>query len=554
MSRTGHQTSHDPETAQAASILVNITNQPPTSSSSSFINRNVTNPGSSGGNRENSGHADQVNNSLDLPPVEAGSNNPFLPPSTPTTTTREIRQLIRSSFTTGPLSADEINQLHEALAHKDLSFTPVNTTPSQKRKYPATTRSPDIRKPDKNPTIDQFFKPSPRSQNPFKSGLMGLLSDVNQMQSIMCNTASISANNPNPLNNRGQDITQATIPVYLQSPSRGPPTSQALQQPQTSLVQQTVVPKQVNQITARLKHVTFQETPQPTNTNIDDTFLSLQERLEIIPSALVPWRQSRSFLSAEAKARVRAEFVEALAETNAIPGWALGTDPLPGFADQFLEAILTLKRAQALELLQVVKTELQRLATKHHETGEACKMTCQFIYGNNVDGWQKANELLTKVIEADKAKCMSALQKREGTIRQNLVDDETLKKHLLEGPRNTNNRRPPANRNRRSRSRSPATTRGRGRGRNPRQQPPNARPGTGPNAQNQNTRMRSRSNDKVIRYNRDNNNSRARSPQSGPNTRSTNSLWNEEAPRSRKPFRLNTEEEAIIKALRQNKN
>jgi hypothetical protein len=551
MSRPGQQTVPDTEVVtvqqQPAPILVNVTNQPSIPGFPGLSNSNEATPGTSG--RENRVPPDQVNRFLDLSPDKAGRTNPFLPPFTPPTTTRQMRQVIRSSVPTGPLTASEIYELHEALAQKELSFTPVNTTPSQKRKYPATTRSPDIRKPDKNPTIDQYFKPSPQGQNPFKSGLMGLLSEVKQMQSIMCNTANISAltSNAQPPNTRGLNTTL--------SPSRGP--SNLANQPNNNqvVVQTTNVPtQQIHKITTRLKHVTFQETNPLENTNDDNMSLSLQERMEIMPSALVPWRQSRSFLSAEAKARARADFVEALAETNAIPGWALGTDPLPGFADQFLEAILSLKRVQALELLQVVKTELQRLAAKHHETGEACKMTCQFIYGNNAEGWQKANELLTKVIESDKSKCLAALQKRESTIRQNLIDDEKLKTHLLEGPRNTNNRRPPANRNRRSRSRSPATTtRGRGRGRNSRQSPSD-RPGPRPNAQNQNTRMRSRSNDRVIQYKRDNNQSRARSPQNGPDTRSTNSLWNDNATRSRKPFRLSAEEEAVIKALRQNKN
>jgi hypothetical protein len=163
--------------------------------------------------------------------------------------------------------------------------------------------------------------------------------------------------------------------------------------------------------------------------------VSLQERLEILPAALVPWRQSRSFLFAEAKARARADFVETLAESGTIPSWAYGIEPLPGFVEQFLDEILSLKRIQAIELLQLVKQQLQTLAVKHHETGVACQMTCQFIYGDNVAGWQAANNLLTKIIDADKAKCRASLQKRETTTRQALVDDESIKTHLLEGPR-----------------------------------------------------------------------------------------------------------------------
>jgi hypothetical protein len=283
----------------------------------------------------------------------------------------------------------------------------------------------------------------------------------------------------------------------------------------------------------------------------------LQERLEILPAALLPWRQSRSYLSAEAKARTRAEHVEVLAETGKIPGWALGTEALPGYVELFLDQILTLKRMQALELLQLVKDELLKQSTRHGETGQACLMTCQFIYGENNDGWKKAKELLSKIVGADRAKCIAALQKREEYIRQHAVDDETLKKSLMEGPRTT--RRTP---NTRSRSRSPVAAnrgRGRGRGRGARRPSPANRPSSNANnappGRGRSQGKRSRSNDRTVQFSRDNNHSRARSPQGGPDVRSTNSLWNDnrQAPQSRRPFKLSSEEQAIIKALRQNK-
>jgi hypothetical protein len=426
-------------TYSLASILANVTQAINNTGQQNQINgqnQNAINPGAPAPpNREGNNSADQVIPHLDL--VNSTSSFYQAVLNSPSTTTRQIRQLFRSSNFTGPLTASEIKELHESLLNKDLSFTPVNTTPSQKRKNPATTRSPDGRPVKLNyPTIDQYFSPTSRNTTPntVRTGLFTLLSEVQQIQSIMVNTAAISLPNTNHNSSTPPRVTPSTTTPRLT-------TSVANSQPDSSINNNTLsnppvcttpVTTQsqsslVSQITNKMKHVRFQDQPTPENTNHDDLLLSLQERLEILPAALVPWRQSRSFLSAEAKARARADFIDTLAESGTIPGWAYGIEPLPGFVDQFLDQILSLKRMQAIELLQLVKQELQRLAVKHHETGVACQMTCQFIYGNDGEGWQAANTLLNKIIDADKAKCMANLQKRETTTRQSLVDDDTIK-------------------------------------------------------------------------------------------------------------------------------
>ena len=183
-------------------------------------------------------------------------------------------------------------------------------------------------------------------------------------------------------------------------------------------------------------------------------------------------------------------------------------------------------------------------------------MTCQFIYKDDEAGWTKAKDLLSKLIGSDRAKCITALQKRATFLQQNAIDDATLKQHLLDGPRNTHR----ANTNR-QRSRSPATSRSgtsqTSRRRSPAttntsdQRPPSGR-GRGRGGQ----RSRSSSRSRVLQFSRENNNSRARSPRASNDVRSSNSLWNEQSStsRPRKALQLSKEEQAIISALRNTKS
>ena len=189
-------------------------------------------------------------------------------------------------------------------------------------------------------------------------------------------------------------------------------------------------------------------------------------------------------------------------------------------------------------------------------------MTCEFIYKTDSASWNKAKDLLSKLVGSDRAKAITSLKKREDFLKDKPVTDEQIKGLLLDGSRNT--RRNTTSRNARSRSptnkrESRTSPKRRSPRRKPQSENTDARPptgrGRGRGGQN---RSRSSSRSRVLQFSRDNYNGKARSPRNSPNARSYNSLWNENAqakPQNRgKSLKLNTEEEAIIKALRNSKN
>ena len=300
--------------------------------------------------------------------------------------------------------------------------------------------------------------------------------------------------------------------------------------------------------------------------------MSLQERLEVLPAALVPWRQARSFLSAQAKAEARAEHLDQLAHSDNIPGWALGLEPLPGYLDRDIAEIIRYKRMHAIETLKHTRDLLQTKAREHGVTGRAQLITCQIIYKDQDAAWNQAKDLLSQLVGNDRAKCITALKKRTEYLMEHPLSEDAISKQLLEGSRNGSRRQPPRNR---SRSRSPGQNQENRRpnnrsntasssttsrdnttsSSNADSRPPSGR-GRGRGGQRPRSNSRSRN---VLQFSRNNFNGRARSPQTTGDTRSTNSLWNEDnrgrpAPQrqrnSGRNLNLTPDEAALVRAFR----
>jgi hypothetical protein len=322
-------------------------------------------------------------------------------------------------------------------------------------------------------------------------------------------------------------------------------------------------------------------TSQATSTNICEThttndfpILSLQEKLEVLPQALLPWRQARSLLSAQAKAEARATHLDQIKQAGLIPKWALGLDPIPGYLEPETEALVNLKKHHAIEIVQASRDMLLGRARTHSTTGRASLITCEILYKDNLDEWTRAKDLLAQLVGSDRAKCVTTLRSRLDSLAENQDLDDEIKTSLLEGPR-TSGRRPAPLRPR-NRSRSPIKTRNSSKPRQARQtgrpaaniqnrqsksNQENRAPSTAPRNTNQ-SKGKSLANGKgrpkntVLQFSRDNFNGRQKSPQSSPNVRSTNSLWNEyNAPRpkrqqSRKTFNLTSAEQALVQAFR----
>lgn len=226
------------------------------------------------------------------------------------------------------------------------------------------------------------------------------------------------------------------------------------------------------------------------------------------------------------------------------------------------------------------QSETYSRARSHSTTGRASLITCEILYKEDPEGWQQAKGLLSQLIGTDRAKCQTALNKRAEYQSLHPVTDETISNVISNGPRASAPRNSQRNR---SRSRSPASSRntasnpGTNSSRRPLANRPqnttaattqsNTKPdiprqsrGRGRGRTNNRSRSSSRSRDGILLFSRDNNNSRQRSPRNSPNTRSFNSLWNENdryqnrRASQRRNLNLTEAETALVNAFRSRNN
>jgi hypothetical protein len=283
------------------------------------------------------------------------------------------------------------------------------------------------------------------------------------------------------------------------------------------------------------------------NTN-DLLSVSFQERLEVLQEALLPWRQARSLLAAQAKAEARAEHLDLLKNAGLLPAWALGLDNIPGYLEPEIDRIIDLKKHHAIEVLQTSRDLLLSRARTHATTGRASLITCEILYKDDKASWAQARDLLAQLVGTDRSKCATSLRNRLDSLRDNPIPTDDIRASLIDGPRLTS-RRPI--RSTRNRSRSPVKTRASSRpaqnnqnNRNNINKRPNyTRGNENVNPSNAGKSNQLRNNQpkntyqgrEVLTFSRSNFNGRNRSPQSSPDVRSHNSLWNEyDAPRTSK--------------------
>jgi hypothetical protein len=245
----------------------------------------------------------------------------------------------------------------------------------------------------------------------------------------------------------------------------------------------------------------------------------LQHRLDVRPEALIPWRQARSFLSAQSKAECRADHLEALRTSGRVPRWAVGLEPLPGFLDRELTQLVEQRRHHGIEMLLMARDLLRSRARQHSNTGRAALMTSEILYREDPEGWEKAKDLLAQLVGTDRSRCQIALNKRAEYLSSHPVSDEDVRKLLVEGPRPQSTTRPSRPR---SRSRSP---RARNNNRRNNSNPPrtNAQPSTSTSTSNsrerepKDTRGRSKN---------------SKNKKSGSSTRTTNNATTSSSTRS----------------------
>ena len=317
-------------------------------------------------------------------------------------------------------------------------------------------------------------------------------------------------------------------------------------------------PKYLKTLTNNVERST-PETPQESertynsNANVTDqsSILSLQNRLDILPEALLPWRQARSFLSAQAKAECRADHIDQLRTTGRTPPWALNLEATPGFLDRELESLVDLKRTHGSEVLRLAKDLLLSRARVHGNTGRASLLTCEILYRDVPESWEGAKDLLAQLVGSDRAKCQTSLTRRSEYLATHPVSDSDISTLMRNGP-TAPSRRPVT----RSRSRSPRrarspTTRRDGPSRRPLAPRDNKRPAQNTSAPKDTNTFRQPKDNKGKAKNRGTNRSRG-NQSAGPSNSENRSNQNRQS-RARRDLDLTKAEQDLINAFR-NKN
>ena len=258
---------------------------------------------------------------------------------------------------------------------------------------------------------------------------------------------------------------------------------------------------------------------------------SLQDQLEIPAQFLETWRRTRGHMSSEAKALARAQHLTRLADNDSIPAWSVGMDILPGFLQPVIQDLTQLRHMQALELLRSANESLVTKATEHSVQGRACRTTLELLYGEDIVGLNRALGKIHTLVNRDRDDCIALLARRRELLTANPIADSLIEENLstLSVPVLRNRSRSPRSH---QQNNPPARGRGRGRGRGytpssysgevssntrqPRSRGTGAPRGRGnsprgrANSRSRPTqsRARSNSNDRVLQFDRTNNNSR----------------------------------------------
>ena len=163
--------------------------------------------------------------------------------------------------------------------------------------------------------------------------------------------------------------------------------------------------------------------------------LKTKEKKEVLPAAKDLWRQAKNASSFEAKCYLRADHLEELIDEGIVPNWSLYLEPLPEYVDPIPQAILDLKLAQSTQLMQAIADHLRSQATVSSAKSDALMETVARIYESDPEGLQQARSDANELIEKDKAKTKSDLERfKRKYQRDNLSNPVDLSDILKYGP------------------------------------------------------------------------------------------------------------------------
>jgi len=479
--------------------------------------------------------ASNLATSISVPGTPATDNNVATPTSTDQNTPTD--QITMQKNTDTPNSVDQITPTDKTTLHNNNIASPTVTSqaivaigppsstgqPRQIKIKSNLPSQPKIRsfmaKIDQPPAKKQKRKRSsstsgelhphnlPTDPTSTSDILRSILSDVdNTIQTLSNPTEFISSTSmpnlhldtafldnatpPATIKDGASNITNTSIPKIIISDAPNPDlTSVGLNNVTTGLSPR--INLLCNQLSTGFG--TLSVTNDTIDTNADNNpvnmsrlntpFISLQDQAEgpeIIPSALDPWRKARSYLSADAKFRVRALHLKNLAENQLLPSWTLGLAPVPGYLDTAISELVRYRSIQAQELLRIASTALSNKATEYRTTGAAYKATVANVYGNDALGLDAAQSKLKQLVKRDAQICHDTLASRTEELRRNPTTDDMIKESLTyrptpvpptrRGGRQTGRGRPPTRGNNTSVRFNNTTQndRARGRGRSPR--------------------------------------------------------------------------------------
>jgi len=267
-----------------------------------------------------------------------------------------------------------------------------------------------------------------------RTALLSLISDIDNIlesnTSTLANTAFLEGSNQTPnvvISTQTQSSTANSVTTSITLARATPTLTSILSHTGTN----TGTSRPKSKSPARMS-VTFQESaPSDTDPNNVPSSVSLQELLDIPENALETWRRARGHMSAEAKALIRADHAEKLADDNLLPLWTVGLAPLPGYLKPIIQDLTRLRHMQGLEMLRAIHDSLIREATSHRQAGTAQQHALQFLFGDQHESLRKAIAKIGILVNRDREECKNTLTKRTEALRNDPLKDETIQDNLL---------------------------------------------------------------------------------------------------------------------------
>ncbi len=180
-------------------------------------------------------------------------------------------------------------------------------------------------------------------------------------------------------------------------------------------------------------------------TNIHTKSVIFQNKVKIPERILPSWRRARSALANAAKARLRAHHYQVLRTLNQPTLWAIGVGKFPHFLKLDTEAkdqLVQASRAHAMVNMNIVQNNLTRLSEAEGSLGATFRTATVEMYGGETIA-QPALDLLTNLVDKEKASTVTTLNTRVANLQANPISDIYIITTMVPDPDSAHNQAPP---------------------------------------------------------------------------------------------------------------